>query len=79
MKFRDINPLNIRFPADLKKKLKAAADAKTGSMNAEVIDRVAASFERRTALKDFTDGELVDELIKRWGRDGLFIRLGKEE
>jgi hypothetical protein len=75
MKFRDITPFNIRLPAELKAKLKAEADKKTGSINAEVLARLAASFEK-TGLENYTDGELIDELIRRWGREAVCIRLG---
>ncbi len=79
MKFRDITPFNVRFPTELKNKLKAAASKKTGSINAEVIERITASFERSNDLKDFSDGELIDELIHRWGREKVYIRLGDPE
>lgn len=78
MKFKDITPFGVRLPTEVKEKLQRAANKNTRSMNAEIVARMAASFEVRTALKDFTDGELVDELIKRWGRENVSIRLGKE-
>lgn len=33
----------------------------------------------KASLEDFSDGELIDELIKRWGRDKVNIRLGEPE
>ena len=78
MKFRDITPFGVRFPTELKNKLKAAAAAKTGSINAEVVARIAASFEPPRALNEVSDGELIQELINRYGRDGIFIRIGKD-
>jgi len=77
MKFRDITPFGVRFPTELKNKLRAAADAKTGSINAEVVARIAASFGPDKPLKSFSDGELIQELIDRWGRDNIEIHLGK--
>lgn len=79
MKFRDITPFNIRLPAELKEKLKAEAAKKTGSINAEVLARLTASFEKGSGLQNYTDGELIDELIRRYGRDGVCIRLGNEK
>jgi hypothetical protein len=35
------------------------------------------SFAVRNELKDFNDGELIQELINRYGRDGVFILVGK--
>jgi predicted transcriptional regulator len=79
MKFKDITPFGVRLPTELKDKLQKAANKNNRSMNAEVVARMAASFDARTALKDFTDGELIDELIRRWGRDAVYVRLGKDD
>jgi predicted transcriptional regulator len=79
MKFKDITPFGVRFPTEVKEKLQKAANKNTRSLNAEIVARMTASFETRNALKEFTDGELIDDLIKRWGRENVFIRLGKEE
>lgn len=65
---------NLRLPADLKKRLKRAADASNRSMNAEVIARLEGSFENSSApqvddrtLDLFAEkvGQVLDEREKR--------------
>jgi hypothetical protein len=83
MKYRDIAPYGLRLQPDLKAKLDAVVQKKKSktpdwSLNSEISQRLEESFAERNQLKDFTDGELIDELIRRWGRDGVYIRLGKD-
>lgn len=73
--FKDITPTGVRFPAELKERLQKAANKNTRSMNAEIIARIAESFEGRNDLKDFSDGELIDEFIRRWGKESMNIRV----
>lgn len=73
--FKDITPFGVRFPVDIKEKLHKAANKNNRSMNAEIVDRIAESFEGRNDLKDFTDGELIDEFVRRWGRESINIRV----
>lgn len=47
------------------------------SLNAEIVARLEHSISAKHDIKDFTDGELIDELIRRWGRDQVLIHLGK--
>lgn len=76
--YKDITPTGIRFPTALKEKLQKAANKNERSMNAEVVARVMESFEGRNDLKDFSDGELIDEFIRRWGKESITIRLAHE-
>jgi hypothetical protein len=79
-KFRDITPFNLRMQPELKAKVEAAARGKVKwSINAEINHRLESSFDTRQDLEQFSDGELVDELIKRWGRDAVYIRFGKPD
>lgn len=72
---RDIAPAGIRFPAELKEQLQKAAHKSQRSMNAEVVARIAESFEGRNDLRQFSDSELVEEVIKRWGRESVYFKL----
>lgn len=76
--FKDIPPLGIRFPAALKEKIQKAANMNNRSMNAEIVARMTESFEGRNDLQVFTDGELIDELIRRWGRDAIKLSVEKK-
>ena len=78
-KYEDIVPFGLRIQDDLKDELKKAARGKKKwSLNAEIEKRLEESFQARNELGQFSDGELIDELIKRWGRDAVCIRLGKD-
>jgi hypothetical protein len=80
MKISELIPFTVRMPPALKEKIKNAAKHELrGSANSEIIRRLEESFDVRKGLKDFTDGELIDELIRRWGRDALYVRLGKDD
>jgi hypothetical protein len=68
---------NFRIRSDLKAALERLARKAPRSLNAEITERLERSLEPKTELKDFTDGELIDELIRRWGRDAVYIQLGK--
>jgi hypothetical protein len=71
---RDTNPLAVRLPADLKTKITDAAAESRRSLNAEMVVRLEKSFGR--PLADYTDGQLIEELMSRYGRGELFIRVG---
>lgn len=74
--YRDIAPFGLRLPPDLKDKLQAEGEGKVKwSLNSEIISRLEASYAQQP-LANYTDGELIDELIRRYGRDGVFIQLG---
>lgn len=76
-KVSNIAPFGLRLQPELKIALESAAATNERSLNAEIASRLEQSFQARVSLPDFSDGELVDELIKRWGRDQVLIRLGK--
>jgi hypothetical protein len=82
MRYRDIPPYGLRLQPQLKEKLEVVVKAKKAetpdwSLNSEIAQRLEESFEARNELKDFNDGELIQELINRYGRDGIFILVGK--
>lgn len=79
MKYENIVPFGLRLQPDLKEKLKQAASGKPKwSLNSEIVQRLEKSLETRHELAQFSDGEMVDELIRRWGREAVMIRLGKD-
>lgn len=77
-KYSTIVPFGLRLQPELKEQLEAFARQKAHSLNSEIAERLERSVKFRDELDAFTDGELIDELIRRYGRDGVFIRLGKE-
>lgn len=74
----EINPFGLRMDEELRKKIKAAAEDSGRSMNAEIVHRLMQSFTAGE-LSAFSDGELVRELMDRYGRDQVKIRLGWDE
>lgn len=78
MKFRDITPFGVRFPTELKEQIEKSAAKNRRSMNAEILAAMQAHYEGVHTLKDASDGQLIDELIRRWGRNAVYIRLGKD-
>lgn len=79
-KQRNIAPFGLRMQPELRKALEKAMRGKPKwSLNAEIVERLGYSLRYRRDLDAFSDGELIDELIRRWGRDAVHIQLGKEE
>ena len=84
MRYRDIPPYGLRLQPPLKAKLDEIVRQKKEempdwSLNAEISKRLEESFGKQPGVKEATDGELIDELIRRWGRDAVYIQLGKKE
>lgn len=78
MKYSNIAPFGLRMQPELKKALEDIAKGKPKwSLNAEIVERLDESLKTRQELAQFTDGELIDELIRRWGREAVFVQLGK--
>jgi len=76
-KLQNIAPFGLRLQPSLKSALEAEARKVPQSLNTEISERLERSLARQ-GLADYTDGELIDELIRRWGRDAVCIRLGKD-
>lgn len=51
------------------------------SLNAEITARLEQTLVTPKQIQDYSDGELIDELIRRWGRDAvqLSVRERKAE
>lgn len=75
-KHEHINPFGLRLQSDLKTRLEKAAQTVPQSLNSEITGRLERSFQERHELSSFSDGELIDELIRRWGREAVYIQLG---
>lgn len=71
---RDIAPFGLRIPEDLKAKLEDEAAKSRRSLNSEMIVRLAKSFDR--PLEGYSDGELIAELLSRYERGSIYIRVG---
>lgn len=66
--------------APLRKKLEQSIEGKAKwSLNSEINQRLEESFNQRHSLEQYSDGELIDELVRRWGRDRVFVRLGEDK
>jgi hypothetical protein len=62
---RDISPIGLRVTPELKLMIRAAAKKNSRSMNAEILARLAASFDPRVDLQKVATGELLRELVDR--------------
>lgn len=77
MKYSNIVPYGLRMQPELKARLQELAATKPNwSLNSEIVQRLENSLAERQELSAFTDGELIEELIRRWGRDRVLIQLG---
>lgn len=74
---RDIAPFGLRIPADLKQQLEEATKKSLRSLNSEMVVRLNDSFELRP-LAEYSDGDLVAELMSRYERGDIYIRVGKQ-
>jgi hypothetical protein len=52
---REINPFGLRMPPDLRAKLEEAAAASGRSLNAELLHRIASTFEPEQLSLDLGD------------------------
>lgn len=76
LQLQHLPKFNLRLQPDLKATLERLARKVPQSLNAEITARLEQSLVSSKELKDYSDGELVDELIRRWGRDRVLIQLG---
>lgn len=72
---RDIAPFGLRIPSELKARIEHSANERKRSLNSEMIARLTESFSA-SKLPDFTDGELIAELMRRYARGDIYIRIG---
>ena len=74
---RDIAPFGLRIPDNLKTRLEEAAHENLRSLNSEMLVRLDKSFAR--PLEDYSDGDLIAELMRRYERGDIYVRIGKTE
>lgn len=74
-KLQYINPFGLRLQPELKEKLEAMARKVPHSLNAEIVKRLEESLTARHSLSEYSDGELLDELIRRYGRDAIRVQI----
>lgn len=68
------HPFGLRIPEELKVRLESAAERSARSLNSEMVVRLSDSF--RSPLSDYPDGELIAELLSRYERGTISIRIG---
>lgn len=77
---REIAPFGVRMPPELKTRLDAAAKRNKRSLNAELVTRLARSFDEAAALRiedpgaaDYRVGTDIEremlDLFRRWPAD----------
>lgn len=77
---RDIAPFGLRLPSDLKAAIEAYAREHKRSVNSEIVGRLVDSVAAtQRPLSSYSDGELIRELMDRYERGMVSIRIGKSE
>lgn len=67
-------PFGLRMPDELRRRIHDAAKASGRSLNSEIVERLVNSFVADARpLAAYSDGELLQELINRFGRDAVKI------
>jgi len=83
MRYKDIPPYGLRLQPDLKEKLASIVQEKKRSrdwsLNSEIVERLEESLRARNDLAQFADGELIGELLRRYGPERIFIKIGNGE
>lgn len=76
---RDISPFGVRMPHEIKERIEKAAAENLRSVNSEIVARLIASFDSsKEQLSSYSDGDLIKELIDRYERGAVYIRIGKD-
>ena len=74
---RDIAPFGLRMPADLKALIEVFARRNARSINSEIVGRLVESVDAtQRPLRGYSDGELIRELMDRYERGMVSIRIG---
>jgi hypothetical protein len=72
-----LHPFGLRIPEELKTRLEVSAIANARSLNGEMIVRLDSSFNR--PLQEYSDGDLISELLARYDRGKISIQIFPEE
>lgn len=74
-KINNISPFNLRLQPELKSQLESEARKSGRSLNAEITERLEESLGAARGLAAYSDGQLLDEVIKRWGRENIKLTI----
>ena len=69
-----VYPFSLRIPDELKTQLDVASDENRRPLTAEILLRLTDSF--KPPLRAYSDADLVAELMRRYGRGEIYIRIG---
>jgi hypothetical protein len=72
---KDIAPMGLRMPPELKAQIRKVAKENGRSMNSEILARLASSFDPRVDLSRVPTSELVRELLDRNEPGKIFIEI----
>lgn len=74
---RDVTPFGLRMPPDIKAKIEESAERHVRSINSEIVGRLVDSLdETARPLRSYSDGDLIRELLARYERGQISIRIG---
>lgn len=77
---RDIAPFGLRMPSELKERIETHARKHSRSINSEIVGRLADSIDAtERPLHNYSDGELIRELMDRYERGAVSIRIGRPD
>lgn len=77
---RDISPFGLRMPSELKALLEKFAKRNARSLNSEIVGRLNDSVDAaQRPLRSYSDGELIRELMDRYERGAVSIRIGRPD
>lgn len=77
---RDLSPFGVRIPTNIKAQLQKSATRNIRSINAEIVFRLSESLGATGGpLSGYTDGDLIKELLSRYERGAIYIRIGTME
>lgn len=77
---RDIAPFGLRMPSVLKERIEKHARKNSRSINSEIVGRLADSLDlSERPLCNYSDGELIRELMDRYERGAVSIRIGRPD
>lgn len=77
---RDIAPFGLRMPLELKQRIEKHARRNARSINSEIVGRLTESVDAtERPLQAYSDGELIRELLDRYERGAISIRIGQPD
>ena len=74
-KISHLAPFGLRIPEELKAQLEKSSKQAGRSLNSEMVTRLSESY--RQPLGVYSDGELISELMSRYPKGEIYIRVGR--